>query len=397
MKKFFIAVISLAILAIAGYGIAYLVIPVNSIELTEYTHAVGISCPDAYIVRDETVYYSTSNGVVYNIVSDGDRVANKSAICTTYNADVNDEIMKKLRTIDKKINKLKIQSPGSELYSTDSASVENEIATKLDKVIELAESNEIEEIHNIREDINNLRSDTSISAHTKIEILNAERASIELDIPASKTDTVADRAGIFSSYIDGLESVLSPDRIPDYDPSYIKSLNVQENAYLNGKTVATGDPICKVMDNHSWYVMGIIDNEHRLLLESNPNVTVNFPTLSVSSVKGTLSYLSECDENGDSVFLVKVKTYLESAFSFRNLDVQILFNEYSGYKVPTDAIRTGDNINEYYVYARKGSRQYKCDVEILYSDTKEGFSIIKSTEDADNNLGSMERLIVGER
>ena len=64
MKKFFIAVISLAIFAIAAYGIAYLVIPVTSVELEEYTHSVDFICEDAFIVRDETVYYSDRKSVV---------------------------------------------------------------------------------------------------------------------------------------------------------------------------------------------------------------------------------------------------------------------------------------------------------------------------------------------
>ena len=53
MKKFFMIVIAIAVLSIAGYGIAYLVSPVTSIELEEYVHEVGISCPDAFIVRNE--------------------------------------------------------------------------------------------------------------------------------------------------------------------------------------------------------------------------------------------------------------------------------------------------------------------------------------------------------
>ena len=68
MKKFFTIVILLAVLVIAVYGIAYLVLPMHSMELEEYKHEVGITCEDAYIVRDESVYYSTVAGTVYNKV-----------------------------------------------------------------------------------------------------------------------------------------------------------------------------------------------------------------------------------------------------------------------------------------------------------------------------------------
>lgn len=397
MKKFFIAVISLTIFTIAGYGIAYIVTPVNSVPLNEYTHTVSYDCDDAYIVRDETVYYSTSNGIVYNIVSDGDRVSENSAISTTYNGDVSNDVLRSLKTVDKKINKLKTENSTNSMYRTDSGATENEIASKMDKVISLARTDSIEEIHSIREDINSLRTGTSVDIQDKIAALRTERAAIESKISAAKTDTSADRAGIFSSYVDGLESVLTPERVREYTPEYIRSLTVSPNEYINGSPIVTGDAICKVMNNHNWYIMGIIDRDHRLQLEAKSNVTVRFSNLSGSSVEGERVYLSEPDENGDSIFLLKIQTYLESAFSFRNIDSEIIFDEYSGYKIPTDALHTGDSIGEYYVYARKGSGTYKCDVKILYSDITDGYSIIASADGAENNLSAMDRLIVGER
>lgn len=397
MKKFFLAVIALAIFAIAGYGIAYIVIPVNSIELNEYTYTVDLVCEDAFIVRDETVYYSTSDGTVYNIVADGDRVSENLTIATTYNGEAGYETLKKLQTIDAKINTLRTQSANANLYKTDASSIENEIAFNMDEVISLAATNSIEEIHEIREDINALRTEGTTDIQAKINTLEVERINIEAEIPGGKTDTVADRAGIFSSYIDGLESVLTPERIKEYTPEYIRSLKPQEMDFTNGKTVATGDPMCKVMNNHSWFILGIADEDEATRLKDTKSATIRFATLSGSSAKGTLEYLSSPDADGDCLFMFRIQTYLESAFSFRNIDAQIIFNEYSGYKVPTAAIHTGDNINEYYVYARQGSGQYKCDIKILYSDTVEGYSIIVSTDDAKNNLGSMDRLVVGER
>ena len=397
MKKFFILVISLAILAIAGYGIAYVVIPVTSIELSEYTHSIDLVCEDAYIVRDETIYYSASDGIVYNIVADGSRVSQNSQISTVYNGDVEFETLLKLRNIDEKINKLKTRSTESRLYTTDAASVENEIAQKMSEVVSIAQKNNVADIGDIRADINNLRTGDVVSAEEKIEALYIDRINIESTIPASKTDTVSDRAGVFSSYVDGLESVLTPERISEYTPAYIRSLTTDNSRHINGINVITGDPICKVMNNHNWYIAGICNEEQRPLVEGNPYAMVRFPNLSGSSVKCELSYLSEPDENGESLFLYKIKTYLESAFSFRNIDAQIVFKEYSGYKVPTDSIRTGESINSYYVYARKGSGTYKCDIDILYTNLTEGYSIIQSTDTANNILSSMERLVVGER
>ena len=188
MKKFFIAVISLAIFAIAAYGIAYLVIPVTSVELEEYTHSVDFICEDAFIVRDETVYYSTSDGIVYNIVTDGDRVSQNSSISTTYNGNADNEILQKLRTIDLKINRLKKEDTDSTLYRTAASSAENEIALYLENVLTLAEKNSVESIHDIKVDINNLRSGEEITPGEKINKLYIERNNVESEMAVSKTE-----------------------------------------------------------------------------------------------------------------------------------------------------------------------------------------------------------------
>ena len=397
MKKFFMIVIAIAVLSIAGYGIAYIVSPVNSIALEEYVHEVSVSCPDAFIIRNETVYYATSAGTVYDSTEEGDRVSRDTIISTIYNGNVDAGTLRELQTIDNSISRLRRTEAQSTLYSTDTASVESEVASRLNSVSDLAEDNDIEQIHEYKEDINNLRAGNDISIASKIEELKAEKASVESSISAGKTDIVCDRAGIFSSYTDGLESVLSPDRISEYDISYIRGLSAQSTRRQSGSSVAVGDPICKVMNNHMWYILGIAGRDDASLCTVDADVTVRFSNLSGSSVPGTITYVSEPDENGEYLFLVEVSTFLESAFSYRNIDTDIIFEEYSGYKVPSEAIRTGDTLDSYYVYATLGSETYRCDCDVLYTDTNEGYSIIQSKENAENKLGSMERLVVGER
>ncbi len=397
MKKFFIAVMSLAVIAIVAYGIAYFVLPVHSIEIEEYTHEASLRCDDVYIVRDETVYYAKTSGTVYNSIAEGDRVSTNTVISTTFNANVDEEHLKKLRTIDDKIARLRQESSGSELYTIDGSSTENEISQSMNEVHNHAHDNNVEEIHEIRESVNNLREGTDASIADEIPALEAERAAIEAEIPGPRTETIADRSGTFSSYVDGLESVLSPERVQSYTPSYIRSLETHNSRSYNNTSTIIGDPVCKIMNNHNWYILGIISKEQKSLFDDYKSVNIRFTDISHTKTKGSLVYLSEPDENDDCVFLIEVPSYMEIAFSYRKLNVDIIFKEYSGYKIPTEAIRTGDYLNSYYVYGMKGSETFRCNCEILYTDTASGYSIIKSTDQAQNKLSSMDRLVVGER
>lgn len=397
MKRFFAIVISIAMLAIVGYGIAYMVIPKRSVALEEYTHELSISCDDAYIVRDETVYYSTTTGTVYNTAQEGERVGKNESVSSIFPGNIDEAYIKQLRTIDAKINRLNAENSGSGLYTTDAASIENEVSQRMNDVFALAEADDVAKIHENREDINGYRLDAPVSSADKLAALESEREAVEAALNGAKAETISDREGIFSSYVDGLEAVLAPDRVKEYSTSYIRSLEPQELSKLNGAVANVGDKICKVMNNHEWYVLGIVGAKKHSPVKEGQTVMVRFSEISQTASKGTVTFVSVPDENGESIFLVRVPTYVEAAFSYRKLKADIIIEEYSGYKVPIDALHPSEDINKYYVNAMRGSDTYKCDCEVLYTDTDNGFSIIRSTEDAANKLSAMERLVMEER
>lgn len=397
MKKFFIGVICITILAFAGYGIAYVVRPLTSMELEEVTHEISISYDNAFIVREEAVYGAGSAGTVYNVVSEGDRVSKGTVISTIYNGDIDENILRQLRTVDKKINVLKKREAESTLYSNDTSSVESEISSRMSGIASLAAENNIEQIRDYKDDINTLREGGTPSISQQLEMYQAEKQNIEYSIAGAKDDISADIPGIFTSYIDGLEAALTPSNMRDFTPSELRNISTAGAAHSSGTAIEAGTPVCKVMSNHQWYIMGITDTDHAKLCEANESVTIRLSKLSGSTAVGKFVYISEPDENNECIFIVEIPSYLESAFSYRNVDVDLIFEEYTGYKIPIEAIHTGDTRDTYYVYATKGSDSYKCDIKILYTDNTEEYAIIKSTDDAKNNLSAMDRLTIGER
>ena len=86
----------------------------------------------------------------------------------------------------------------------------------------------------------------------------------------------------------------------------------------------------------------------------------------------------------------------EGAFSYRAVDVEIIFERYSGYKVPISAVHTTEN-GGHKVIGTKDNRQLDCDVDVLFTDTKEGYAIVESTDNAKYRVSSMDRIVIGER
>lgn len=392
MKKFFVIVFCIVVAAIIGYGVKYAVTPVDTVDAVIINEEKSIST-EGVIVREEQVYYAPSAGTAYNNVTEGARVAKDSLISTVYGGDVNGDILKELHNLDKKIEK---ESENGESYASDYLSVENEIASRTTAVINAADENDIASITQYKNDINSLRLGGSITGIDRLSELKSQKENLELSIGANKSEIYTNISGVFTTYLDGLEETLSPDSAELYTAEYLMSLEAGDREDKSSVSVNAGDPVCKIMNNHLWYVMLPVPTEKISKVEENTAVQVRFKNMADEQVNGVINYIGDSDENGMSVIMVKFSVYFEGAFSYREADVDLIFEDYTGYKVPIQAIYTDEDGN-YSVIGEIGKTQYKCDCEILYSDTDESFAIIESTEDAENKLSRMERIVIGER
>lgn len=78
------------------------------------------------------------------------------------------------------------------------------------------------------------------------------------------------------------------------------------------------------------------------------------------------------------------------------MDVDLIFESYEGYKVPIQSVRTEDDGSKK-VIGIKENREHDCYCDVLFTNTDAGYAIIESTDNAENKLSQMERIVVGER
>ena len=394
IKQKLFTVFIVFVLAVAGYALHYAVSPLSMADLKEETAENSIKDRDAYIIREEHLFYSGLDGTVYNNISDGSRVAKDSVISTVFSGSIGADKLKELRTIDKKI-RIQSQKDSSSVYSITDADVENTVNSILLDIPALKDKNDVSAVAAAKEDINSIRNGTRVSDEDKINELLDQKQRIYDGISQEHNDVVTDISGIFTTYIDGLEESLVPDDIESYSADYLRSLPKAASAHLSEKQASAGDAICKVMNNLIWYVTICLPTDSMENHKVGDSVKVRFNSIAGDMAEGTVFHIGE-DEGGTTLVTVKCSTYLESAFSYRYANVDLIFESYSGYSVPVSAIRTDDNGNKY-ILCMSGTREYKCMCSVLYTDLDRGISIVNSTEDAQYKIKSMERIITGER
>lgn len=393
MKKFFIIVLGIAVAAMVGYGISYALSPVKTQKLEYITQENAINT-NGFIVRDEWVMYTRSAGTVYHSVSEGSRVAKDSNIGSLFYGDVSEDSIKELKVVDNKIKKAESDENLNSMSDLDATNVESSIYRRENDIIDASQNNDILSIARYKRDINSLRANNDLSAGTLLE-LQEQKTQILETIGVLKEDIYAQISGVFTAYVDGYETSLVPSEIANYDVQYFESLSQSPKIRKISSKVDAGGEVCKIVNNHVWYVMMNIPSDTMEGRNVGDSVKMRFNNMADTLVNGSISSISD-EYGGRRVVTVKCPEYLENAFSYRLVDVDLIFESYDGYKIPIHAVRTEDS-GKQKVIGIHGNRQYDCYCDVLFTNTDGGYAIVDTADEAENKLSQMERIVVGER
>lgn len=392
MKKAIICVFLAAICAILFYGIQYLNSPLDSVDAKLMIYEQSIES-NAVFVRDEDVYSSDMFGTVYNHYTEGARVKSGALISTVYTGTVSEETMQELRTIDKKIAALTRSGEYSQVYDTSSVSAESIINNYKDKIIQAGDEGKISSISAYKEIINGIRTGSeNQTTESLTRELENQKMMVENRIGVAKQDIYSEKSGIFTTVLDGLENYLTPEFAMQMSVSDFEAVRVN-NSEAVGTLVNQGASVCKVSNNHEWYVLVCVKAEDIKDYDVGKRVQMRFDSIPGEQIECQILNKSE-EQDGKVVVLLVSNYYLEGAYSFRESGATLILKSYTGYKIPIQALRNEDNVQGVIAEKNNDQKFYPC--KVLYTDTKEGFAIINDADDV-NTLSGIEKIIVGER
>ena len=268
------------------------------------------------------------------------------------------------------------------------------IASLESQIITAAAENDISKISAYKARLNGIRTGDE-TYEEAVGQLTLERQAAEEQMGMTKSDIFTDMTGVFTTYTDGLESILNPSLTGQYTVEMIEGMQAPEKSDSTmGKLVPAGSAVCKVVNNHVWYAVVTANQESVASCEEGDEVKLRFKNMANAETTGTIKEISEPNPDGKVLMTIKSSVYFEGAFSYRVADLDVIFESYTGYKVPTHAVRTADG--KHSVIGEIGKKRYTCECDVLYSDTDKGFAIVESSKDAENKLSQMERIVVGE-
>lgn len=342
----------------------------------------------AFVVRDEAyLTASDPNGTIVSIAEDGKRVGSGETVAISFKNSESASTYVKINELNSEIyyyNQLKnrvgvgTNSPSSYNKLIDSALIEYICASK-DEI-----GGDFEDaLGDLRDSITTkqLAVGEVISVDEKLASLQAELLALQTK-KLGYTEIASPNPGYYIGSVDGYENAMKYSDVMDVDVDSINELLKTEPTKPSDKVMG------KLVDAFNWYLLCNVPYKQSGSIKVGQTITVNIPNTSVGTIKCTVA--KKGDKQGDDIALVlKCGVMNQDVSKLRIENIEIITDEFSGYRISNSAIREIDSQKG--VYVLRGDMVQFRKINILFST--EDYSIVESVQDDSTYLRQYDTII----
>lgn len=332
---------------------------------TLYSSAEKVSFKGIY-VRNETVVKSSTNGVLSYPELDGNKIAKDSVVAYVYKSAEDIYINQRIEALNQEVELLeKEQNPGTTAVVRPefiSALIEEKYQT----ITSLIARNDLSQLAEERKNFQSLLGIYQIIVGEETDYSDRiDRLSKEIEELEKKKSqpidviTVPD-SGYFISYADGYENVLSPDKLSGITVDKVKEI-IENDGY--DSTKVSKNAVGKIVNGYEWKLIGLI-NENDAFFRTGQDVTVKLSS-TPDTVNAVIEDIIESEDSKESIIVLSCEKLNYNLVQCRTERVELILNDYSGIKVPREAIRFNKN-NEKGVYILQGQKIAFKKLDVIY-------------------------------
>lgn len=304
-----------------------------------YNYTVNDSAEtEGLLVREEQVI-SSQEGIVELTRSEGEKVGVGQTVAMVYRDSQAQDDQAALEALNQEIALL-------QYAATESGDVES--AAKLDEeilqaVVELRASAALDDYSQLEDQVLEVKSQvlkrgytygeglTSEDLSARLQDLKNQRSALSSQSAAATTKITASQSGIFSSLVDGYETVVTPQNVFQLTPSSLEGL-------LDGDGVTSGNGLGKLICGYRWYFAATLPVDVTERMREGGTAQVRFSGDFTQDVKMTVEQIVQ-EENGEQVVVFSSDKYLARTTLLRSQSVEIIFDSFSGLRIPKEALR----------------------------------------------------------
>ena len=366
IKIIFVSILTVAVIIYGIYAIWQLASNPTDVFLVEQGSITQEERVEGYIIRKEEKVQGNNykNGMV-QIKAEGEKCAKDENIFRYYTKG-EENLVAKIQELDEKIDEAQ-KNDTTSVFSSDIKLLDKEIELRLN---ELSKTNDIQKITEYKKEIENyIKKKTEIIGENSksgsyLNKLIQQRKEYEKKLNSGSEYIKAPMSGVVSYKVDGLEDVLTPDDFSSYNRSFFESLNLK-----TGQAIATSTESGKVVNNYECYIATIIKKDKTHDIEKDDRLELRLSN--GDEISARVYYIHE--QTDDDVLVVfRITKDVEKLIDNRKISFDIIFWQYSGYKVPNTAIIKEDDL----AYVIRNRAGYLSRVLVKVEKESDTYSII---------------------
>lgn len=374
----------LLFLAFIAYALAYAYGVVSDKTVTAQAVTAQVSVggvASGIVVREESVLTSSEKYIDVT-ADDGAKVHVGQVLASAMSSETGLERAGRIRELE-----MEIERVSDLLRSLDSAddltSRDEKLSASVRSLAAAVARGEIGELDGPCLNISSLLFGTGETAtEADLALLQAELDSLRSSSSSDTRYLTAQTGGVFSSVVDGYEA-LSPQDLYTADasgetvalsPSRLQELAGSEPQIPDG---AYG----KLIAGYNWYFAAVMSQADTGSLAPGLCATLDFGRYYGSPISAYVESISPA-EDGNVTVIFRCDSALKDTLAMRLVSANVILDEYSGIRVPGEAIRTDSETESTYVWVITAMVLERKDVEVIY--VGDGFAIVSRDSDPDS-------------
>lgn len=361
--EFYLKLISILLaVVIAAYVLFSVILNSGSsyaLETAVYCEVGDGVTVSGFVVRSEEVLVSNSPIVVCEL-TEGERVGGGQRVATGYQSGSARENREELNSLKKQRDQLAYAAEGSD--SSNAAALDGEISGM---IVNLAVQTSQQRFSAARATASELKplvlrrsvsGDDSALIRQRISDIDQRISVLSAQTSTGATAITVAESGYFSEQTDGLERILTPERVETMSLSELRALE-------EGEYSAPDHAIGRLIQGQKWYFIAEIPQARAEQCEEGELLTVNFADGALQGLRMRVERIGAA-EDGSCVIVLLCKKMLQNVTALRRQTVDIVFDTYEGLRVPKAAIYYVNG--ETGVYILESARANWKKVEILF-------------------------------
>lgn len=336
--------------------------PISTESATYYTAADGLNIT-GLIIRNETLVKSQNGGVMHFIASDGNRVAKDGVIANIYDNESASITLTNIDSVNTKITDIEEMLSYNDLEAADLDMINSRVQKSLDSMIVSVSGGNFNGYSECKENLLSSLNRRQIAMgetadfSSQLAALKSELASLSASLPAAKGTIRAEKSGYFVSKTDGYEQTLTTDILDTLTPEKLDSVKAEQTP---------ADVIGKIVSDYEWYIAAKVSINESLKYKEGDSLIIYTSVKSYPQMPVTVKKINISESSSSAVLIFECSDMNSELASMRSGPMTVVKKEYSGLKVPKNALRVVDSKRG--VYVLTGMQIKFVEVNVLFSN-----------------------------